>query len=192
MDLAGKVSVVLQDRFTGQVRGITAMNEETVAAALAASSVTLDGSTFRIATAHEGHGGAALLLLVEPQAPSGEGPFAKTLQASGPPVPFLEELGREIEARKQSTGQKSYTRHLLDGGSERIGNKIREEAGELAQAIAGEADDRVVAEAADVLFHVMVGLASRGLRLHHVVEKLASRAGTSGHEEKARRNQPAQ
>src|SRR5580692_2960296 len=41
---------------------------------------------------------------------------------------FLEGLEREIEARKLSTAERSYTRHLLDGGAERIGAKLREEA----------------------------------------------------------------
>jgi phosphoribosyl-AMP cyclohydrolase / phosphoribosyl-ATP pyrophosphohydrolase len=100
---------------------------------------------------------------------------------------FLETLEREIDARKQSSAAKSYTRHLLDGGAERIGGKLREEAGELAQAIAGETDDRVAAEAADVLYHVLVGLASRGVPLRAVLEKLAGRAGQSGHDEKAAR-----
>ena len=100
---------------------------------------------------------------------------------------FLEGLEREIDARKQSIGSKSYTRHLLDGGAERIGAKLREEADELARAIESESDERVASEAADVLYHAMVGLASRGVSLRDVLAKLAARAGTSGHEEKARR-----
>jgi phosphoribosyl-ATP pyrophosphohydrolase/phosphoribosyl-AMP cyclohydrolase len=101
---------------------------------------------------------------------------------------FLEALEREIESRKQSTGQKSYTRYLLDGGADRIGAKIREEAGELAEAIARETPERVASEAADVVYHVLVGLASRGVNLRAVVAELAARAGQSGHEEKARRS----
>jgi phosphoribosyl-ATP pyrophosphohydrolase/phosphoribosyl-AMP cyclohydrolase len=100
---------------------------------------------------------------------------------------FLEALEREVEARKQSTAQKSYTRHLLDGGAERIGAKIREEAAELADAIARETPERVASEAADVLYHVLVGLSSRGVSLRAVLFELAARAGQSGHDEKASR-----
>jgi phosphoribosyl-ATP pyrophosphohydrolase/phosphoribosyl-AMP cyclohydrolase len=100
---------------------------------------------------------------------------------------FLETLEREIDERKRSTAAKSYTRHLLDGGAERIGAKIREEAGELAQAIASETDARVASEAADVLYHVLVGLASRGVSVRAMIAELAARAGQSGHDEKAAR-----
>jgi len=111
-----------------------------------------------------------------------------TAAAGGlPAAAFLEELEREIASRKQSSAVKSYTKHLLDGGAALIGEKLREEAGELATAITSEADDRVASEAADVVYHTLVGLASRGVPLRAVIEKLAARAGTSGHEEKAAR-----
>jgi phosphoribosyl-ATP pyrophosphohydrolase/phosphoribosyl-AMP cyclohydrolase len=68
-----------------------------------------------------------------------------------------------------------------------IGGKVREEAGELAQALSQESDDRVLSEAADLLFHMLVGLHGRGLRLRGVLDKLAARANQSGHAEKAAR-----
>ncbi len=100
---------------------------------------------------------------------------------------FLEGLEREIESRKASSASKSYTRALLDGGSSAIGAKIREEADELAAAIASETDDRVANEAADVVYHVLVGLASRGVSLRSVVAVLAARASKSGLVEKQER-----
>ncbi len=100
---------------------------------------------------------------------------------------LLEALEREIETRKASSATKSYTRKLLDGGAPLIGAKLREEAGELAQAIAGESDERVASEAADVIYHLLVGLASRGVPLRAVLSALASRMGTSGLVEKASR-----
>ena len=68
-----------------------------------------------------------------------------------------------------------------------IGAKLREEAGELAQALEAESDERVVSEAADVLYHLMVGLRWRAIPLRRVLAELARRLGTSGHEEKASR-----
>ena len=56
-----------------------------------------------------------------------------------------------------------------------------------ADAVAGETDERVRSEAGDVIYHLLVALAFRGLDLRTVAESLASRAGTSGHVEKARR-----
>lgn len=101
--------------------------------------------------------------------------------------PFLLSLEAEIEKRSQSTAQRSYTRSLLDGGVPKISAKISEEAAELNAALAGETDDRVASEAADVLYHLMVGLRARGVALRRVIEVLAKRAGQSGHAEKASR-----
>jgi phosphoribosyl-ATP pyrophosphohydrolase/phosphoribosyl-AMP cyclohydrolase len=100
---------------------------------------------------------------------------------------FLAQLERTIRERQASSAEKSYTRSLLDGGVPKINAKISEEAGELVQALAGESDDRVLSEAGDLLFHVLVGLRARGLDFGQVVRKLASRTHQSGHAEKAAR-----
>jgi phosphoribosyl-ATP pyrophosphohydrolase/phosphoribosyl-AMP cyclohydrolase len=102
-------------------------------------------------------------------------------------LPVLAALEAVIERRKSDPATKSYTRALLDGGPPKIGAKLREEADELARAVADESDERVVSEAADLLYHAMVGLASRGLSLRDVAQTLAARFGVSGHEEKSRR-----
>jgi phosphoribosyl-ATP pyrophosphohydrolase/phosphoribosyl-AMP cyclohydrolase len=76
---------------------------------------------------------------------------------------------------------------LLDGGVAKINGKIAEEAGELVAALAGENDQRVLSEAGDLLFHVLVGLRARGLDLTQVVQVLANRSHQSGLAEKASR-----
>jgi phosphoribosyl-ATP pyrophosphohydrolase/phosphoribosyl-AMP cyclohydrolase len=101
--------------------------------------------------------------------------------------PFLLSLEAELEKRSRSSAQRSYTRSLLDGGVPKISAKISEEAAELNAALAGETDDRVASEAADVIYHLMVGLRARGVALRRVIEVLAKRAGQSGHAEKASR-----
>lgn len=104
------------------------------------------------------------------------------------PAPqLLLRLEHTLEARKASTAEKSYVRSLYDGGAEKIGAKLREEADELARAVANETDARVVSEAADVLFHVMVALRSRSVSIVDVLGELERRTGTSGHVEKASR-----
>jgi phosphoribosyl-ATP pyrophosphohydrolase/phosphoribosyl-AMP cyclohydrolase len=121
-----------------------------------------------------------------PQAADGaSAPFE--LHDGAPALPILEELGAEIEARKASSAHKSYTRTLLDGGAELIGKKLREEADELARAVADESDERVASEAADLLYHAMVALAARGLSLRDAARVLAARRGTSGLDEKRAR-----
>jgi phosphoribosyl-ATP pyrophosphohydrolase/phosphoribosyl-AMP cyclohydrolase len=99
-------------------------------------------------------------------------------------LPTLEGV---LRARRASTAKASYTKSLYDGGSPLIGKKIREEAGELSAAIDSETDDRVVSEAADTLYHLMVGLCWRGVPVRRVLAELARRFGKSGHEEKASR-----
>jgi phosphoribosyl-ATP pyrophosphohydrolase/phosphoribosyl-AMP cyclohydrolase len=102
--------------------------------------------------------------------------------------PFLLSLEAELEKRSRSTAQHSYTRSLLDGGMPKISAKITEEAAELNAALTGETDERVASEAADVIYHLMVGLRARGIAWRRVIEVLAARAGQSGHVEKASRS----
>jgi phosphoribosyl-ATP pyrophosphohydrolase/phosphoribosyl-AMP cyclohydrolase len=102
-------------------------------------------------------------------------------------APFLMELGSVLESRKNSSADKSYTKSLLLGGPDKIGAKLREEAGELADAIKNESDERVLSEASDLFYHAMVALTQRGLTLRQVIEVLAKRTHQSGHAEKASR-----
>jgi len=107
-------------------------------------------------------------------------------------LPFMDQLEQELEARRASSGEKSYTRSLLDGGAPRISAKVTEEAGEFCQAIAGESEERVASEAADVVYHLLVGLRLRHVGWRAVLHVLAARFGLSGLAEKARRKGPAQ
>jgi phosphoribosyl-AMP cyclohydrolase / phosphoribosyl-ATP pyrophosphohydrolase len=100
---------------------------------------------------------------------------------------ILDQLSKVIEARKRSTAEKSYTRSLLDGGPAKINGKIREESGELCDELDGGPTDKIAHEAADLLFHVLVGLAVRDVPLEEVWKTLRKRLGTSGHVEKASR-----
>jgi phosphoribosyl-ATP pyrophosphohydrolase/phosphoribosyl-AMP cyclohydrolase len=100
---------------------------------------------------------------------------------------LLPRLWAELQSRKHDTSGRSYTRSLLDAGAAKIGAKIREEADELARAITGESDERVVSEAADEIYHLLVGLLARGVDLRAVEAELARRFGVSGLAEKASR-----
>jgi phosphoribosyl-ATP pyrophosphohydrolase/phosphoribosyl-AMP cyclohydrolase len=100
---------------------------------------------------------------------------------------FATVLDRKAGRGATQAEGKSYTRTLLAGGPAAIGAKIREEADELARALEAEGDERVAAEAADLVFHALVGLAARDVGLDAVLAVLAGRHGTSGIDEKARR-----
>ena len=99
----------------------------------------------------------------------------------------LHDLASIIDARAASSGEVSYTRKLLDKGSEHCAKKFGEEAVEVVIAAIGDNRDHLIAESADVLFHLLVLLKSRGVRLEEVEAALSQRTGMSGLEEKAAR-----
>jgi phosphoribosyl-ATP pyrophosphohydrolase len=92
--------------------------------------------------------------------------------------------------RKANPSEKSYTAKLLAGGVAKIGGKVTEEAAEVVEAAGEPGEDgraHTVKEAADVLYHLFVLLASRDIPLAEVEAELANRFGISGLEEKANR-----
>jgi phosphoribosyl-ATP pyrophosphohydrolase/phosphoribosyl-AMP cyclohydrolase len=91
------------------------------------------------------------------------------------PLAFLSLLESVIERRMTELPDGSYTAKLLGQGVKRIAQKVGEEGLELALAAAGDTDERVIAEAADLMFHMMVLLKSRNLALADVVTELAAR-----------------
>ena len=99
----------------------------------------------------------------------------------------LHDLADIVDARAASGGEASYTRKLLDKGPEHCAKKFGEEAVETVIAGIGHDRDHLIAESADLLFHWLVLLKSRGVRLEEVEATLAQRTGMSGLEEKAAR-----
>jgi len=99
----------------------------------------------------------------------------------------LNELAETIARRAGGSAEQSYTRSLLDKGAAHCARKFGEEAVEFVIAAAAEDEWAVRAEAADVLYHLLVALQARGIALYEVMAELESRAGRSGHEEKAAR-----
>jgi phosphoribosyl-ATP pyrophosphohydrolase len=99
----------------------------------------------------------------------------------------LHDLASIIDARAAAGGEASYTRKLLDKGPEHCAKKFGEEAVETVIAAVGTNRDHLIAESADVLFHLLVLLKSRGVALAEVEAALGERTGMSGLEEKAAR-----
>lgn len=94
-----------------------------------------------------------------------------------------------IEARKGADPGESYVASLYAKGTEKITQKVLEEAGEaIIEAVKGDAP-RLREESADLLFHLMVLWADQGIKPAEVLEILERRMGISGHEEKAARAQ---
>lgn len=151
------------------------------------------GNTQRVRQLRYDCDGDAIVALVEPDGPAchtGERScFYRDLEGSadgsvdgprapGEPAPAAYEalpaLERTIGERKRERPDDSYTVELLDDPA-RIGAKIREEADEVALAAAGESDERVAEEAADVLYHLEALMLSRDLPLAAALEELNGR-----------------
>ena len=207
--------VVAQDHVTGEIRMLAWATTDAVRATLETGHATFysrsrgelwekgltSGNTLDVVSVLVDCDADALVYLVTPRGPTchtgapscffrrltSEGELAEP--AAAPTL--LARLDAVLLARKEAAAEKSYTKSLYDAGPAKIGDKVREEADELARAVANEADERVVSEAADVLFHVMVALRSRNLGIDAVLRELERRAGTGGHEEKNQRKPKA-
>lgn len=207
LDERGLVTVVAQDHRTGEVRMVAHANREALEATLETGLACFwsrsrerswtkgeeSGNVLRVLEVWIDCDADCVLYLVEPAGPSchtgSPSCFFRPVSGGGQgrALPVLSRLEAELEVRTTRGAEASYTRTLLDGGAPAIGAKIREEAEELAQAIAEEAPGRVVSEMADLLYHAMVGLLARGVPLADVMAELARRSGVSGHDEKASR-----
>jgi phosphoribosyl-ATP pyrophosphohydrolase len=99
----------------------------------------------------------------------------------------VQDLAATIDARADASGDTSYTRKLLDKGPAHCARKMGEEAVEAVIAAVEGDRDALASESADLIYHLLVLLKSRGLTLAEVEAVLAQRTGQSGLEEKAAR-----
>ena len=213
-DHDGLVSVVVQDVVSGDIRMLAHANESAIRATVdtgwahfySRSRQQLwrkgetSGHTLRVSEVWADCDADALVYLAESDGPSchteRQTCFFSRIDrlCEFAPDPdrhaqsTLPRLWNELSARRAAVAGQSYTKTLLEAGVSKIGDKIEEEASELVQALRSESDSRVVSEAADVMYHLLVGLLARGVSLDDVERELARRFGTSGLAEKAARN----
>ncbi len=208
----GLVPVVAQDAETGEIRMLAYANadalRQTFETGLAYFYSRSRGSLWKKGES-SGHtmavrevwvdcDGDTVLYLVDPEGPSchtgKDTCFYQRLEAHGgveagtTAAPTLLKLERRLRGRTRALAEKSYTKSLIDGGAGKIGDKMREEADEFAQAMAEETQERVAAEGSDVLYHMLVGLLFRQVPLRDLLTELSGRFGKSGLQEKASRN----
>ena len=108
-----------------------------------------------------------------------------------PKPDVLQGLAATIRARASASADQSYTRTLLDGGPEKCAKKLAEEAAETVIAAVSQDEKALTAEAADLLYHLLVLLEVRGVPFDAVLAELERRTGSSGLEEKAARTKGA-
>lgn len=99
----------------------------------------------------------------------------------------IEDLAATIAARAKASPEESYTARLVGKGVSHCARKLGEEAVETVIAATERDDKALTAEAADLIYHLLVLLAASGVPLSAVTEELARRTGQSGLEEKASR-----
>jgi phosphoribosyl-AMP cyclohydrolase / phosphoribosyl-ATP pyrophosphohydrolase len=190
-DERGLAPCVIQDWASGEVLTLAYMNAEALAKTRETGELHLwsrsrdelwhkgatSGNTQAVKALRLDCDGDAILALVEPQGPACH-TGARTCFHNGDvdtvtPHEVLPGLERTIAARASEMPEGSYTTELLrDGGA---GEKVQEEAEEVARAAREESDERVAEEAADVLYHLAVLLRSRGLSLTDAEEVLLAR-----------------
>jgi len=208
-DAAGLVTVVVQDHVDGQVLMVGHMNADALAATLLRGRVTFwsrsreclwekgesSGHTLELRGLAVDCDRDALLLHAEARGPTchtGARSCFFTPLVGASCATVLDRLSAEIHERRAGRGLtsatgKSYVRSLMDGGVPAIAAKLHEEAGELAEALEGDDRGHMAREAADLLFHALVGLVHRDVELGDVLAVLAARMGRSGVDEKAAR-----
>ena len=101
----------------------------------------------------------------------------------------LHDLAAIISARRSASADASYTKSLLEGGVAKCAKKLGEEAAETVIAAMQGDGKAVCAEAADLIYHLLVLLEASDVPLDEVMSELSDRMGRSGHEEKASRQQ---
>jgi phosphoribosyl-AMP cyclohydrolase / phosphoribosyl-ATP pyrophosphohydrolase len=190
-DEDGLVPCVVQDERTGEVLTLAYMNEEALRRTRESGETWFwsrsrqelwhkgetSGNVQRVRELRVDCDGDAVLALVEPAGPAchtGERTCFHEGDLSPAAHEALPTLERVIEERKEAAPEGSYTAELLADPS-RIGEKVREEAAEAARAAGEEKDERVAEEAADVLYHLAVLMAARGLTLGDAFEVLNGR-----------------
>jgi phosphoribosyl-ATP pyrophosphohydrolase/phosphoribosyl-AMP cyclohydrolase len=191
-DPEGLVPCVMQDARTGEVLTLAYMNSEALERTRATGEIhfwsrsrselwhkgATSGNVMRVRALRYDCDADALVALVDPAGPAchtGERTCFHRGETEPQPAEALAALERTIAERRAAPDPgSSYTAELLADPS-LIGDKVREEADEVARAAAGESDRRLREEAADVLYHLAVLLASRGLSFADAFEELNDR-----------------
>ncbi len=214
-DRDGLVPVVAQEARTGMVRMVAWANREALTQTLATGSASFwsrsrqslwrkgetSGNTLRVREVRLDCDGDVVLYLVDAEGPSCHtgttscffrkvGVDGALVEDDGPPDPspvIVARVAEVIAKRRRERPEKSYVVSLLDAGLPKINGKITEEAGELVEALPEGDGAHTAHEAADLLFHMLVGLEAAGVPADAVFTELGRRFGVSGITEKESR-----
>ena len=189
--MGGLVPVIVQDSDTMKVLMLGFMNEEAYNKTVATKKVTFysrsrkclwtkgesSGNFLNVVSIKNDCDNDTLLIEAMP-----EGPVCHTgtdtcwgEENKANPLMFLSSLQDFIEKRHEEMPEGSYTTSLFKDGLNRIAQKVGEEALETVIEAVNGTDDRLVYEASDMFYHVIVLLTAKGLRIERVAEELRER-----------------
>ena len=192
----GLVPAIIQDADTRQVLMLGFMNREAYDKTLSTGKVTFwsrtrqtlwtkgetSGNFLNLVSMAVDCDNDTLLVKVHPDGPTCHtgtdtcwGETNTPIAQSDSPLQFIAELQDFIEKRKEEMPEGSYTTRLFRDGIAKISQKVGEEALEtVIEAISGP-DDKLVYEAGDMVYHLLVMLTARGLRIEDIAEELRRR-----------------
>ena len=216
-DEGGLVPVVAQEARTGMIRMVAWANREALELTAATKAAHFwsrsrkalwrkgesSGHTLGVREMRIDCDGDVVLYLVDAEGPSCHtgatscfyrraGENGAILTDDGPPDPpalVLARVADVIAERRRTRPAKSYVVSLLDAGLPKINGKIAEESRELIEALPENDAAHTAHEAADLIFHALVGLEAAGVKIDDVFAELRKRFGISGIDEKASRHQ---
>ena len=190
----GLLPAIVQDRASGRVLMLGYMSPEALSATRESGFATFysrskgrlwqkgetSGNRLRVTAIHGDCDGDALLLLAEPAGPTCHLGLVSCFGDQAVEGPgWLADLQSVVRERAQSGDVASYTRQLLDGGPERIAQKIGEEGVEVALAAAAGDPRRCAEEVADLLYHLAVMMQVQGFDWVDVIAILKDRHRSS-------------
>ena len=185
----GLVPAIIQDSITKNVLMLGFMNEEAYQKTLATKRVTFysrsrkclwtkgetSGNYLELVSMKPDCDNDTLLVKVIPHGPTCHTDTCWGEENKRNPLLFLSELQDFINKRHEEMPEKSYTTSLFKDGTNRMAQKVGEEALEaVIEAVSGN-DDRLIYECSDMFYHLVVLLTSKGLRIEQVAAELAER-----------------
>ncbi len=190
----GLVPAIVQDVSTQKVLMLGYMNQESFEVTNKTKKVTFySRSKERLWTKGEESGNFlhlvsikndcdedALLVQVNPEGPvchKGTGNcWGEENEHNNSSFNFIHQLEATIESRKKTDSEKSYVKSLLDGGINKVAQKVGEEAVEVVIEAKDDNEELFLNESADLLFHYLVLLQAKGYKLENVIKVLKSRS----------------
>jgi len=186
----GLIPAIVQDAATGTVLMLGYMNADSLAQTRASGLVTFysrsrqslwtkgetSGNTLTVVDIREDCDADALLVLANPSGPACHNGTTSCFHPyEGLDLAFLAQLQTLLESRKRDMPEGSYTSKMFAKGVDKLAQKVGEEAVETVIAAKND-NEELVYEASDLLFHLMMLLTEKGLRIEDLARELKSRS----------------